>query len=165
MTAPLPDQLLTPPDGAPPDITFRLAQEADGLPLHAACYPDKPAGQFRQHFDQILDWQGNGRAHWIIATDPSGQIIGSGQLVRYPHGSELANLAVIPARQSEGIGSALIAVLTAVARHLGLTYLEIGVASGNGRALDLYQRLGFTIERYLELPCQPPSVVLGKELA
>lgn len=162
--SPLPTHLFARPDSAPVDVTFRLVQETDWQPLHAACYPDKPVTQFRQHFAQILDWQVNGRAHWIIATDPAGQIIGSGQLVRYPHGSELANLAVVPARQNEGIGTALIAILTAVARHLDLTYLEIGVAAGNGRALDLYQRLGFTIERRLHLPHQEPSVVLGKDL-
>jgi ribosomal protein S18 acetylase RimI-like enzyme len=141
----LPDHLLARPDGAPDDVVFRLIQEADWQPLRAACYPDKSLAQFRQHFAQIWNWQMNGRAHWIIATNPTGQIIGSGQLVLYPHGSELANLAVIPARQNEGIGTALIAILTTVARHLDLTYLEIGVAASNGRALDLYQRLGFTI--------------------
>jgi ribosomal protein S18 acetylase RimI-like enzyme len=136
----------------------------DLRPLHAACYADKSFAQFRAHFEKVLSWQANGRCCWLVASDTAGQIVGSGQLVLYPHGNELANLVVVPARQNEGVGTAMIEVLTAVARHLNLTSLEIGVAVDNGRALRLYQRLGFTIDRRLNLPGQEPALILYKAL-
>lgn len=160
----LPGHLLTPPPDAPPGLALRVAVEDDLRPLHTTCYADKSLLQFRSHFAQMLEWQENGRCCWLIVEDESGQIIGSGQLVLYPHGNELANLVVIPARQNEGIGTALIGVLTAVAHHLGLDSLEIGVDVSNGRALRLYQRLGFTVDRRLNLPNQEPALILYKAL-
>ncbi len=111
-----------------------------------------------------MGWQRNGRCYWLVVCHEAEQIVGSGQLVIYPHGSELANLFVVPARRDEGIGTALIDVLTAIACHLNLTSLEIGVSVNNGRALHLYQRLGFTIDRQIDLPCQPSSFTLHKDL-
>lgn len=145
-------------------VRFRTAVEGDLRPLHTACYPDKPLAQFRAHFEKMLDWQAKDRCCWLVASDEAGQIVGSGQLVLYPHGNELANLVVVPARQNEGIGTALIEALTAVACHLGLDSLEIGVDVGNGRALRLYQRLGFAVDRQLNLPNQEPALILYKAL-
>jgi RimJ/RimL family protein N-acetyltransferase len=164
LTQPLPAHLFTPPQGTLPGLSFRIAAKDDLRPLHAACFPDKPLAQFRAHFEKMLAWQANDRCCWLVASDEAGQIVGSGQLVLYPHGNELANLVVVPARQNEGIGTAMIEVLTAVARHLGCNSLEIGVDVGNGRALQLYQRLGFTIDRQLNLPRQEPALILYKAL-
>lgn len=164
MTQLLPSQLFTPPEGAPPGLSFRIVGGSDLRPLHTTCYPDKVFSQFRTHFAKMLDWQANGRCCWLVVCDDTGQIVGSGQLVLYPHGNELANLVVVSTRQNEGIGAAMIAVLTAVAHHLNLTSLEIGVDVSNGRALNLYQRLGFTIDRQLNLPNQEPALILYKAL-
>ena len=112
----------------------------------------------------MLDWQASDRCCWLIVSDKAGKFVGSGQLVLYPHGNELANLIVVPTRQNEGIGTAMIAVLTAVAHHLDLASLEIGVDVSNGRALALYERLGFTIDRRLNLPNQEPAIILYKAL-
>ncbi len=161
---PLPAQLFIPPSDALPDMTFRLAVADDLRPLHTTCHADKLFPQFRDHFEKMMGWQRNGRCYWLVVCHEAEQIVGSGQLVIYPHGSELANLFVVPARRDEGIGTALIDVLTAIACHLNLTSLEIGVSVNNGRALHLYQRLGFTIDRQIDLPCQPSSFTLHKDL-
>jgi len=155
---------MTRPVDAPDDLSFRLAGETDCRPVQAACYPEKSILRFRSHFDHLLDWQANGRCAWLIGADKTNQIVASGQLILYPHGAELANLSVIPDRQNEGIGAALVEVLTAVARHLDLPGLEIGVAVSNGRALALYQRLGFREDRRLQLPNAEPAVILYKKL-
>ncbi len=164
MTQSLPVHLFTPPQGTPPGFIFWIVGMDDLRPLHTTCYPDKTFSRFRAHFEKMLDWQAKGRCCWLVASDEAGQIVGSGQLVLYPHGNELANLVVVPARQNEGIGTAMVGVLTAVARYLNLTSLEIGVAVSNGRALQLYQRLGFTIDRQLNLPNQAPALILVKAL-
>lgn len=160
----LPADLFALPPGAPSDLLLRPVRADDLRPLHTACYPDKPRPQFQAHFEKMYRWRENGRCCWLVACDKTGQIVGSGQLVLYPHGNELANMVVVPARQNEGIGTAMIEVLTAVARHLGLDSLEIGVDVGNGRARQLYQRLGFTIDRQLNLPGQEPALILYKAL-
>jgi ribosomal protein S18 acetylase RimI-like enzyme len=143
---------------------FRIVVEGDLRPLHTTCYPDKTFIQFRDHFDKMMAWQAQNRCCWLAACDDTGQIVASGQLVLYPHGSELANLVVVPDRQNEGIGTALVEALTAVARQLNLTSLEIGVAQSNSDALRLYQRLGFVVDRQLCQPCQEPALVLRKTL-
>lgn len=160
----LPAHLFAPPPNTPDDICFRLAQVDDWPGLHDACFPHKSRIQFRSHFNHLLDWQENGRCYWLVGTDKNSQIIASGQLVLYPHGAELANLSVTPERQGEGIGAAMISVLTAVARHLHLPGLEIGVAVSNGRALALYQRLGFVEDRRLQMPGAEPAIILYKDL-
>ncbi len=161
---PLPGHLLTPPDGVLTDIRFRQAIMADCLPLHTACFPEKPFIQFRSGFHHLLEWQKNGRCFWLIGTDETDRIIASGQLVLYPHGAELANLAVIPARRGEGIGTTMIGMLIAVACHLQLPSLEISVAVSNTRVLALYQRLGFTEDRRLQLPNDESAIILHKGL-
>jgi RimJ/RimL family protein N-acetyltransferase len=164
LTQSFPAQLFTPPQGFPPDLNFRIVNGSDLRPLHTTCYSDKPLSQFRAHFEKMLGWQAKGRCCWLVASDEAGQIVGSGQLILYPHGNELANLIVVPVRRNEGIGTAMIAVLTAVARHLNLSSLEIGVSVNNGSALRLYQRQGFIIDRQLCLPCQDPTIILQKNL-
>ncbi len=146
------------------DVSFRRATADDGRSLHAACYPEKSFTQFRAHFAHLLDWQANGRCHWLVGIDKNNQIVASGQLVLYPHGAELANLSVTASRRNEGIGAALIEALTAVARSFDLSGLEIGVAERNGRALALYQRLGFTEDRRLLIPNAETAIILRKSL-
>jgi ribosomal protein S18 acetylase RimI-like enzyme len=164
LAADLPAPLFDPPPDTPDDIHFRLAEADDWPRLHVVCYPEKSRPKFRSDFNHLLDWQENGRCYWLVGTDKHNQIVASGQLVLYPHGAELANLSVTPERRGEGIGAALVEVLTAVARHLHLPGLEIGVAASNGRALALYQRLGFVEDRRVRIPNAEPAIILHKAL-
>lgn len=160
----LPSALFISADHLPADVHFRLATTVDLPSLHQVCYPQKPFLVFRSHFDQLIDWQENGRCYWLAGLNKSEQIVASSQLVLYPHGAELANLIVVPERRGEGIGTAMIQVLTAVARHLNLPSLEIGVAASNVRALTLYQQLGFHQDRDIQLPNDEPAIILHKDL-
>ena len=159
----LPPELLKPTTAVPPHTSFRLVQEADRRPLHTACYPDHTALQFRDLFNHLLRRQVKGRCFWIIITVRE-RIIGNGQLVIYPTSAECANLFVVSDYRGQGIGTALIEVLTAVAHHHHITNLEIGVTTDNPRALALYQRLGFEEDRRLQLPHSKPSIILHKVL-
>jgi ribosomal protein S18 acetylase RimI-like enzyme len=147
-----------------PDFTFRLAQPADLNGWHHACYPTQLFATARERFAHILEMQAAGRCYLVLveAARPGGPIVGGGRLVRFPNGAEIADLNIDPTYQGQGIGTALIEVLLTIARHLCLPAVEIGVASENGRALALYQRLGFAEDRRLRLPGAQEAIILRK---
>lgn len=163
----LPATLFASPPFAPVNLHFRLAAAEDLQPLYQCCYSEQPFSRFRAHFHQLLKWQMSGRGYWLVVeagADGRPAPIGSGQLTIYGNGGELANLAVTAARQGQGIGTAIIEILTGIARHLTLSSLEIGVAIQNRRALALYQRLGFRQDRWLKVPGEGKAIILRKEL-
>lgn len=162
-TTSLPPHLFVPQTAVSPHISFRLLQPDDLHALHQACFPERPLPTFRRNFAQLLRRHEAGRGFCLIAQTQSG-LVGSGQMILYPNGAELANLIVVPAWRSQGIGTGIIGVLTAVAHHLHLTCLEIGVQNDNPRAQALYERLGFTPDRPLDLPNRPPALILRKQL-
>lgn len=144
--------------------TFRLAQPDDREALLALSDGSLTPYQFRQHMVQLLKWQAQQRCCWLVIEDVDGSLLGSGQLIHYPHGAELANLSVAPAWRGQGWGSKLIGLLTAVAHHWQIPYLEIVVDEANPRALALYQRLGFVEDRRLFLPDGRTAIILGQEI-
>lgn len=88
--------------------------------------------------------------HWqnFVVADEDGEVIGVGQVKPHGDGSrELASIAVVPARQGQGIGSAVIKTL--LAREPGIVlYLTCR------RELEgYYTRFGF---RLVEPPAYPP---------
>ena len=162
----LPSELLRPATAVPSHISFRLVQEGDRRPLQATSYPDYTISQFTDLFNHLLRRQEQDRCFWIVIT-ANEDIIGNGQLIIYSSSAkdpiaEFANLFVVPDYRGHGIGTALIGVLTAVARHQHITNLEICVTIDNPRALALYQRLGFQEDRRLQLPNSKPSIILHK---
>jgi len=159
----LPPHLLQPPLAAPADLRFRLVGQDDYDVLYAMSYAHKGAGKFWHHFEQLLEWQENGRAAWLIA-ERNNRVIGSGELIIYPHGAELANLFIVPQHRGRGVGTALIIVLSRIARHMEQAGLEIGVAEDNVRAAALYRRLGFVDDRKIKLITGETAVILYKTL-
>ena len=162
-------ELFVPPQPALAALRFRLAERHDLQPLHSACYPQQSFYEFRALFQRLLRRQEQGHSYWVVAItealdQPAGHIVGSGQLVVYPHSAELTNLVVTTSYRNQGIGTALIAVLLAIARDIDLVGVEIGVESDNRRALALYQRLGFRPERRLQLPDDGTAIILHKAL-
>jgi len=147
----------------PTGLHFQPAKTTDFRALADLGFSSQPIHQFRDTFERLLAWQADGRCCWLVVRHESA-IIGSGQLIVYPHGSELANLFVVPVWRSQGVGSAMMAALTAVAHALELTSLEISVAPGNERAVALYRRLGFNDDRQVSLPNQETALVLRQEL-
>jgi N-acetylglutamate synthase-like GNAT family acetyltransferase len=88
--------------------------------------------------------------HWpnFLVADDDGKIVGVGQVKSHGDGSrELASIAVLPPRQREGIGIAVIDAL--LAREPGVV-LHLSCP----RALErYYARFGF---RRIELAAYPP---------
>jgi GNAT superfamily N-acetyltransferase len=137
--------------------------DRDLRPVHAALFPHRPYAKFRNYFQRVLTKQQKGLCFWLIV-ESEAHIVGSGQLVIYPHGAELANLVVGSSFRNLGVGTAIIRILTDIATHVGLKSLEIGVVDGNDRALTLYQRLGFAEDRQLRLDGSKAAIILRKSL-
>ncbi len=131
--------------------------------LLEACYPHKSANAFWHHFEQLIEWQEDDRAALLVA-ERNRRIVGSGELILYPHSTEVANLFVIPQHRRRGVGTALMIVLLRIARHLGETAVELGVTDDNQEAVPLYLRLGFVEERKVKMPGGETAVILRKTL-
>ena len=88
-----------------------------------------------------LDWR-----RFVVAVDDKGAFLGCAQLKPHRDGSiELASLAVVPAYQGQGIGSALIQhLLQAAPRPV---YLTCRHTLG-----PYYERFGFRIVNFKERP-------------
>ena len=75
-----------------------------------------------------------------------GQTVGVSILLRTrPFTMELANLAVVPEFQGQGIGKQLIADAIDQARKTGCRILEVGTGNAGIDQLALYQKCGFSI--------------------
>jgi ribosomal protein S18 acetylase RimI-like enzyme len=87
-----------------------------------------------------------GEAEYLAACAArSGRPVGKG-LIDYrktPGAGTIGQLAVHPAVQSCGIGTALLLAAEERIRARGLRYAELGVEASNSRARALYERLGY----------------------
>ena len=159
----IPDNLLAPPLAAMKELEFRLVQRGDIRELQETCYGNQRPARFWDHSEQMIVWQENGRACWLLIKHRD-RLVGSGELLIYPHTAELANLFVIPAYRRRGIGTALIIILCRIARHLDITGLDLSVGEQNHLAQKLYRRLGFANWKKNELPGGETAVIMHKNL-
>lgn len=131
--------------------------------LHQSCFADRPLAQFRDSFRRALAAQRSGRSLTLLALS-DGAPVASGQLVCYSSSVEIADLVVAPVHRGQGVGTALIDVLSRVARYAGYDSVEICVMRGNERARALYERLGFVQDREFTIRDEASVIVLRKEL-
>jgi len=145
----------------PPRLTvaYRLAQPDDLDALQQLYAAHAPRRQFERQFNRWLAWQATNRCFPLVAL-VDGSIIGGGQLVCTPHLTEIAELAVLPAWQGQGIGTKLIGKLLDIARQQGRNEVEMGVEKSNRRAIALYQRLGFVPVRQIVIPGSQETAIL-----
>jgi ribosomal protein S18 acetylase RimI-like enzyme len=180
---PQPQHFFTPPYPIPA-VSFRLLDKEDSLSLNKNCYPETDWEQFRDHYSQLLRCQASGRCYILVAEyhqikddrvdqlpelESSGMrgavIIGSGQLINRGEKAEISELVVHQDYRNRRIGTAVIQILTELARQNGTDVLEIGVEVENQAALRLYRRLGFGRERSLQLLLGQEAIILSKSLA
>ena len=131
-------------------VTLRPARPDDGPQLNRVCFPRYSPREMEGALAASLSQAKAGRGVRLVARR-NGEIVGSGQLVSWSQRGEIADLFVTPSCRGQGIGRALIEALLARASDLGLSKVEIGVQVDNQRALALYQRLGFTYQRTVDL--------------
>lgn len=154
---------MTAPFNFPAGSFLRLSRPDDLLPLHNNCFAHIPLNRFNDTFQRSLREQARGnRLRLIIAKD--NQIVATGQLLTPSGQAEIADLFVVESHRNQGIGTAMITLLTVVAGRAGFNNIEIGVVTSNYRALALYEQLGFIRDRDLRLPGNEPAIILRKEM-
>jgi ribosomal protein S18 acetylase RimI-like enzyme len=74
------------------------------------------------------------------------------QLLCWRKRAEIGSLVVAEPLRGHGIGTALIEALSDAAAGMGAEQIEIGADVENERVLNLYQRLGFTPYKEVQVP-------------
>lgn len=80
----------------------------------------------------------------FLVVEEKEQILGYCGLLMVLDEGDITNVAVRRDRQKEGIGNFLMESLIRLAAERGVTTIHLEVRIGNGRAIRLYERNGFT---------------------
>lgn len=113
----------------------------------------------------VADYIGRGECY---VARLGGEVVGEYVLLHTrPMTAEIVNIAVAPAFQRRGIGTALIGHAVAVAREAGFRRLEIGTGDVGVGQIALYERCGFVrcgVDRdYFRWYCPTPIFENGVE--
>jgi ribosomal protein S18 acetylase RimI-like enzyme len=154
----LPPEARLPPPAADPDRPFRTVRptdEAGLVALHRRAYD----GQFDQYLflaDRDPDRDAESAVRELLGgrwgeflpwaspiadgdAGPAGAVI----VVRAPYGPLIADVMVDPDLQGRGIGRRLLTECLRRLRDRGESVIVLNVTEGNGRAVRLYEALGF----------------------
>ncbi len=132
--------------------SFHALEFAHIEALRRALWPHLSREACEEWLRRVLEMQRNGRAFAVVIVEESTrEIIGFGQLTRWPRVAEISDLFIAPAWRGHGIGSALLEMFIEIAEGWNAPAVEIGATVENRRAITLYQRLGFVPERTLNL--------------
>lgn len=80
----------------------------------------------------------------FLVVEEKGEILAYCGLIMVLDEGDITNVAVRPDRQKEGIGHFLMDSLFRLAEQQGVTTIHLEVRTGNGTAIRLYERMGFT---------------------
>jgi ribosomal-protein-alanine N-acetyltransferase len=79
-----------------------------------------------------------------VVAEQEGRVVGYAVLVVTGESADVRRIAVAPAAQRAGVGTALLSALLAAAADLGCREVFLEVRADNAAAGRLYDRLGFT---------------------
>jgi ribosomal-protein-alanine N-acetyltransferase len=80
----------------------------------------------------------------VTVAEMDGVVVGYSVAIFVGEDGELANLAVAPAVQGKGVGTALLREVISTAEGHGVRNLYLEVRQSNRQALSLYRSAGFT---------------------
>jgi len=81
---------------------------------------------------------------YYVAVDALGTVIGYAGVMCIPPIADVQTIAVVPEREGQGIGTALLTTLIGQARAFGARDVLLEVRADNPRAQRLYRWFGFT---------------------
>ncbi|MCA9891107.1 MAG: GNAT family N-acetyltransferase [Anaerolineae bacterium] len=126
------------------DFVLRHVQASDIASLQENCFTDYDVSLVKDLVARVQHLNRRQRGiGMVIVQRSTQQIVGYGQVVRWGDKAEISDLMVAERLRGRGLGTELIRHLINSARRLNIKSLEIGVATSNGDAHRLYQRLGF----------------------
>jgi ribosomal protein S18 acetylase RimI-like enzyme len=126
------------------NLSFRTAL-VDDIPILCTlddfCFPNKP-GDLPERFAMLL----NNRDYRIVLAFHHNVPIGKAHIRWQEDGASLSDIAIHPTQQGRGFGTSLIAYCINQALSEGKPSLNLDVETHNQRALNLYTRLGFSVQ-------------------
>ena len=143
-----------------PLVIIRPIALDDAAALNAACREDRPHDVVIDLLRRAKKVADNRRGLAVTALWRD-QPCAFAMLTLWSRSAEISDLVVSEPMRGRRIGTELIEYLSAAARDLGASMLEIGAALSNPRAIALYRRLGFRDGRVitLELGSGPEPVL------
>jgi GNAT superfamily N-acetyltransferase len=132
------------------ELVFRRADENDAETVRAlthAAYAKWVPVIGRRPKPMNVDYEHAVRAHVIELAYEDGELAGVIELVPAADHLLLENLAVVPARQRQGLGRRLMARVEALARAQGKKQVRLYTNKAFTSNLAFYQKLGYALER------------------
>ena len=117
--------------------------------------------------EALLEELDNPYAHYVVCTDPAGNVVGYiGSRIVLDE-ADITNVAVRPQYRRQGIGLQLVTAMLGLMRHLGVTSVLLEVRESNLPAQNCYTRAGFNVvgrrKGYYELP-KEAALLMGRQL-
>lgn len=88
----------------------------------------------------------NNLAHYVIAQDENGKVIGYGGIWIVVDEGDITNIAVHPDYRGQHIGSMILKEMIRVCAHKNVTAMTLEVRKSNIAAQNLYKKFGFIAE-------------------
>jgi GNAT superfamily N-acetyltransferase len=137
-----------------PAYIIRPARLSDALTLQRHCFPEQSVEDVADYLNWCLRQAERGQLVRLVA-EVGGEAVANVQLTLRGEVAEIGSLVVAEGYRGRGIGTALIAALTDVARERGAQVLEIGVGPDDEHVRSLYTRLGFVPHHQVEVNFVP----------
>lgn len=122
-------------------IKYRLMTEEDVPAVHQIEEAVFPTPWTLESFYNEMNL--NKQAHYIVAENGQGQIIGFCGMWVVLDDSQITNVAVLPTGRGQGIGEALMRESIELAKSMAVTIMSLEVRVTNVVAQNLYRKLGF----------------------
>jgi [ribosomal protein S18]-alanine N-acetyltransferase len=110
--------------------------------------------------------QNHGVSFFYLARDGEAAVVGFCSFWRILDELHINNLAVVPERRREGVGTALLQRVLDDAARLGIRRAMLEVRRSNQPAINLYERFGFSVtgvrSRYYTNPVED-ALVLSRD--
>ncbi|HRE46168.1 MAG TPA: GNAT family N-acetyltransferase [Aggregatilineales bacterium] len=131
-------------------LSLRPATPGDAEALQERCWSSWSIHKVGEMLQRVARFSGRGRGY-AVAACVDGHVVGYGQLLGWARVAEISDLIVAEAYRRQGIGTAMIRHLLAIAQEWDEVIIEIGAVLHNSGALALYRRLGFVDDRLIDL--------------